>query len=242
MKILYINEYFTEKHKSGANIVAYNNYMQMKKMGFECYFFSNNLEPYIEKLNISQYYPTCHLEKNDSTSMLIFRINSVFNVQAKRQLKNVINKIKPDFVHIHGIMELSYSIIQVLKDKNIPYILTMHDAGIICPIYGTPTFCTQCAKNIFYVLYNRCSKNNIMASLYVAFRCYVAKKILKTYPPVQIIVPSEALKKYIQKSKQFENIDITIIPNSLDETFEQSIPNYNNGKYFLYVGNLSDNK
>lgn len=243
MKILYINEYFTEEIKTGANVIAYNSFFFTMEAGNECYFFSNNEGTPLKKQKYNNLFPKSHINRKGLFNTIKYRVNSIFNFEAKRNLEKVLKEIKPDIVHIHAIMELSYSIIVVLKKLNIPYIITVHDAGFICPVMGTKSIgCTRCSINIINSVINKCSRNNYFNSLYVALKFFISKKILKIYPPKVIISPSNALKQYINNTKYANNIPIVCVYNSLDVDFINISPNYENQDYFLFVGNLLDVK
>jgi len=44
----------------------------------------------------------------------------------------ILRKVKPDIVHIHHLIGLSATIPLILKEKNIPYIMTLHDFWYLC--------------------------------------------------------------------------------------------------------------
>lgn len=243
MKILYIHEYFTDSEKNGANIVAFSNYHYMKKNRNEVYFFAVDCKPYLEESYYNKYFPKGHLHKKGIINNIIYRINSIYNFQAKNNIKKILNSIKPDIIHIHSTLELSLSILKPIKDLNIPIVITVHDAGFSCPVMGTKTqYCTLCSESIFSCIKNKCSKNNYFCSIYMAFKFFINKYLIKKYRPNRLIIPSKALANYVKTSQFDNNIPITLIPNCLDTVFSDITPNYSNKKYFLFVGNLNNSK
>lgn len=239
MNLLIIHEYFTDSKKNGANIIAFNTYYAIKENGHYCYFFSNNLKPLLEEQNINNLFPKSHIHSNTFK----YRLNSLYNFRAERNLEKVIKEIKPDIVHIHSLLELSHSVINVLKKYNIPYVLTTHDAMLVCPVMGTKIqYCRQCSANIFNCIKNRCSKNNYFNSFYMALKFWINKQIIKHYEPAYIITPSYALNTYIQQTHFSKKSKYIVINNSLDKFFENTTPNYENKGYFLFVGQLLDIK
>lgn len=243
MKILFINEYFTENIKTGANIIAFNSYYQSLQGNNECYFYANNETPFLEEQEINKLFPISHINKKGILNKIIYRYNSIYNFSAQKNLEKILLKVKPDIVHIHAIMELSFSVILVLKKYNIPYVITVHDAGFVCPVMGTRMQqCTLCSINISNCLKNKCSRNNIFCSIYVALKFLIWKHLINLYPPKKLITPSLALKRYIEKTKYANNVEIKCIHNSLDKAFLKVFPHYQNKKYFLFVGNLLDVK
>lgn len=243
MKILYIHEYFTDKEKNGANIVAFSNYKFMKDKGHKVYFFAINSKPYLENLYFNKYFPKSHIHKKGILNNIIYRINSIYNISAKNNLHKLLNTIHPDIVHIHSTLELSLSILHPIKELNIPTVITVHDAGFSCPVMGTKIeYCYLCSKSIYNCIKNKCSRNNYFCSTYIALKFFINKYLIKKNKPKQLIVPSNALANYIKITKFDNGIPITVMPNCLDTVFEEVKPNYSNKKYFLFVGNLNNIK
>lgn len=244
MKILYIHEYFTDSQKNGANIVAFSNYELVKNSGHEVYFYSMDVSPYIEDNVLSRYFPLSHINKKGFINNIIYRVNSVYNVQAKKNLYKILKIIRPDIVHIHSTLELSLSILKPIKDFNIPIVMTVHDAGFVCPVMGgtQESLCTLCAKSKINCIKKKCSKNSYICSIYMTIKFWMNKFLIKKYKPNQLIIPSKALGKYIKMTNLDNAIPINIIPNCLDSEFNNINPNYTNRKYFLFVGTLIDEK
>ena len=242
LKVLYIHEYFTDSQKNGANIIAFNCYTKMVKQGNNVLFYANNQQPYIYEQNINELFPTSHINKKGVINKLIYRLNSIYNIEAQINLNQIIKSFKPDIVHIHSLLELSYSVVQTLNKYKIPYVITAHDSGYICPVMGTKILeCTLCKDNPIKCITKKCSKNNIFCSIYMAIKYCVMLNILKTYPPQKIITPSFALSKYLEQSNAYKN-RLVCINNSLDDCFLDVEPNYENKGYFLYVGGVIDIK
>ncbi len=238
MKILYINEFFTEVKKTGANVVAYFTYNIMKKYENEVYFFANSMQPFLVEQKINKYFPFAY-----GYNSLGYRINSLYNYKSQYNLERVLDIIKPDIVHIHAIEELSYSILKSIYKRKIPFVITVHDASFACPVMGTKQqFCTLCSNSIMNCVKNKCSRNNYFCSLYMAVRFMINKYLLKKYKPSKLILPSQALADYIRITKFDNNVPIVVLPNVLDEAFNDIKPSYTNKKYFLFVGSLLDEK
>ena len=242
-KILYISEFFSHSAISGASIVAFNNYYMMRDFGNECYFYATNLKPYLEEQSINDFFPESHIFLKDKVSSVKFRLNSLYNSKAKKNLEKVIEEIKPDVIHIHCPVELSFSIILAIKKYKIPYIITIHDPGFVCPILGTgEQKCTLCSKSLLNCVKKKCSRNNYFCSMYVAFKFWINKLLLNTYLPKKLLFPSKALKDYVESTKYRLNVSHSVFPNTLDKEYENIQPNYSNDRYFLFVGSLYNAK
>lgn len=238
MRILYINEYFTKDNKTGANIVAFITYECVKSKGHKTYFFASDHKPFCDNNSITDNFPKGH-----KYGSLLFRLNSLYNFQAKRQLNKVIKQINPDIIHIHVIEELSYSILSTIEKNNIPCVMTIHDASYSCPIMGSRMYlCYKCADSVINCIINKCSRNNYFFSLYMTLKFIINKYYIKKYRLKKLILPSQALANYIKTSGFDNNVPTIVLPNCLDVTFENVTPNYSNKKYFLFVGNLNNTK
>lgn len=60
----------------------------------------------------------------------------VWNFRASRMVKHILEKEKPDVVHIHNARGLSLSIFGMVKDMGFPLVFTAHDYSLICPRYS----------------------------------------------------------------------------------------------------------
>lgn len=131
--------------------------------------------------------------------------------------------------------------------KNIPTILTIHDAGLICPagtlMLGNKEFCNKnlCNKNnVLPCILNNCSAN-IEQSIRKSLRAVVERNFIKYID--KFITPSDALRNVVVKANiGINNEQIITINNFLEDSELNTIPNYTNKKYFLYVGRLSKEK
>jgi len=55
----------------------------------------------------------------------------LWNISAYIKIKNILKEEKPNLVHINGIMGFSPSVFSLLKDLQIPHVLTIHDLSLI---------------------------------------------------------------------------------------------------------------
>lgn len=239
MKILYIHEYFTDSEKNGANIVAFTCYdLTNNDKNNEVHFFATNKEPYINKEIYSKYFPSHYMSEKGFVNNIKYRINCIYNFEAKKNIEKLLSDFCPDIVHIHSVVELSYSILAPIAKRKIPIVMTVHDMGISCPVMGINGPCNKCLKHILNCIRLKCSKNNLFFSFYMALKFMVNKYLLNKYQISKYIAPSETLLKNID----INNSEKYCLSNCLDKTFNNVTPNYENKGYFLYVGGLIDVK
>lgn len=68
--------------------------------------------------------------KNNKSKKIIYKINRIlqmYNPFNKKKIKEILNKEKPDIVHLHMARKLSMSILKVCEEMNIPVISTLHE-------------------------------------------------------------------------------------------------------------------
>ena len=79
----------------------------------------------------------------DAASML-------YSLEAKRRLGRFLVRARPDVVHVHNIYhQLSASILDAARERDVPVVMTVHDYKLVCPRYdllrhGRP--CDACVE------------------------------------------------------------------------------------------------
>lgn len=164
----------------------------------------------------------------DSTSEIVLgkisTYNSIelYNHEYKILMEKVFKIIKVDFVHIHHLMHHYFDIIEMIKERQIPYIITLHDFYMVCPTFSLlengekycaenkECDCTQCLK---------ITRN---------FECNIIPEWRKVTHSVladakEVIVPSESTKEII--NKYFNDIKIKVIEHGVEKAvYEEIIP------------------
>ena len=146
-----------------------------------------------------------------------------------------------DIVHIHGIgRELSLSILDAIKDFDIPIVQTVHDYGLLCPntnFISKGDICERCKSHRYYnVVLRRCKRENLPASLLAGIETYFHYWKKTSERNVDIFIsPSKFLKN---KLREFGIRNrIVHIPNFINSVDLR--PNYSPGEYLLFSGRLT---
>ncbi len=132
-------------------------------------------------------------------------LNVVYSLEAKKKLREVILAEKPDIVHLHNFAhQISPSILPVLKELNIPTIMTMHDFKLACGAYGLSfngKFCEKCSGGRYYQCFlNKCIKNSMTKSLLITLEMYLHHRILHSYDQIKMFIsPSLFLKEKLRE-------------------------------------------
>lgn len=180
-------------------------------------------------------------------------VKVLYNYDAARRIKKIINKERPDIAHLHNIAhQISPAIIRVLRKYKIPIVQTLHDYKLICPnylLFSNNEICYGCEKGRYYnCLLKKCVKNSQAKSFLAVAEMYLHKNILKTYDDIDLfIAPSQFMKDVSIRFGVPEN-KIKVIYNFIDSSSNSSHPEPAGGfrtpneEYLLYFGRLSHEK
>ncbi|HDQ00139.1 MAG TPA: glycosyltransferase family 1 protein, partial [bacterium] len=164
-------------------------------------------------------------------------------IQAKERIAKLINKVKPDIVHLHMIdHQISPSILHSIKKHGIPVLQTAHQSKIICPNYrmynwSKNQICEKCLGGHFYhPIIEKCHKNSRMAGLLISFEAYLHSWIKIYKNNIDLYhVPSKFMgEKFIQAGVDPEKVKHIFYTINIDDY----PPRFENENYFVYYGRL----
>lgn len=244
MKILYINNY--NYMRGGAESVFLEEAELMKRHGHITYPFCRRHENNLPS-KYSGYFPgemvTDSIRPNISSLRSLSQI--FYSREARKCLAKMMQDIDIDVAHAHNIYSrLTSSVLDLLYEKNVPVLMTLHDYKLICPNYKLMyqgKICEECKNHKYYMAaWNKCHKDNTIASTLVSIESYFNHFFSRYKKNVRLFIsPSQFLK---QKLKEFgwPEEKIRCIPNFV--SLSEFVPKYDPGKYFLYLGRLSSEK
>jgi glycosyltransferase involved in cell wall biosynthesis len=203
-----------------------------------------NFESEYEKYFVSYINYAEEVKKKNFHSAIKVFTRSIYSTEAKRNIERLIKDEKPDIVHLNNIRHhLTPSIIYTIKKYNIPIVWTLHDYQLICPnisFLSHGRICERCRKRkYFWPPIVRCKKNSLLASAMAAIE-HSIQMITGVYDLIDAyICPSKFLKdKFVEygfKENKLYCLNHFIDSISINETEGQ-------GKYYLYIGRLSEEK
>lgn len=176
-------------------------------------------------------------------------INSLYNFEALRKFRSLVEQFKPDVVHIHNIFyQISPSFLKVTKERNIPVVGTLHDYHPVCAnnnLYHHGKLCRDCfSKSSLYIIRNRCYNESLKASI-LAYLSFSFRKISKIYEPlVDIwISPSRFLYDIIAAGG-FNKNKLRILPYIIESNMEEVLYKEENKDegYVLFSGRYETHK
>lgn len=172
-----------------------------------------------------------------------FRV--IYSFEAKKKITALIEKEKPDVVHINLVhRHLTLSIVRAIKKFNIPVVFTLHDVNCICPnhtMLSENKVCEDCLKgNCTSCIKKKCVKNSTAKSLLSAVEALNYKR-MRVYDDVDLyICPSDFYRKKHQESGITKSKIIhkkNFLPLGTEFSCETK-----HEDYFLYFGRLSQEK
>lgn len=244
MKILLVNKF--HYIKGGSETYYFGLGELLKEKGHEVIYFSMK-----DDRNFpcgQEGYFTEHMDFNgkmDKIRMLQTGMKILYSREAKKKISALIQKEKPDVVHLNLFQrQLTHSIIDAVTKYHIPIVYTAHDLNCICPNYMMLThgnICEACKSGHYGACFrNQCIKDSSVKSLLSAAEAYLYKW-KKTYQKIDLFITPSAFYK-----RKIEEAAITTSPVIHMKNFLPAKSVYQaveeNDSYFLYFGRLSKEK
>lgn len=241
-RILIVNKFLY--YKGGAETYAIKVGETLKKRGYEVEYFGMYSAKNVvgNELNIYTSEMDFHTK---SLKKILYPFSIIYSIDAKRKIRKIIEKFKPDIIHLNNInFQLTPSIIEEANRKKIPVVQTVHDYQMICPnhlLYNKNGICEKCIKGSKWncTKYN-CIHDSKVKSIIGSLEAILYTKILKTYKKVnKYICPSNFIEKQLLKQKDYMGKTKTL-HNFIELTdIDFSCPK---DDYVLFFGRLSEEK
>lgn len=237
MKILLVNKF--HYLRGGSEKYYFELANLLKRKGHTVAFFSMK-HPENITTGDKEYFVD-EIDLNTGSKLKAFDV--IYSKTNKKLMTKALDEFKPDIVHINNFQrQLSASIIDAIKEKNIPIVMTAHDLNPICPasimLYdGKP--CEDClTKGYTQCIKKKCNKGSTLKSIigYAEKKYYDCHRVFKKVDC--IISPSEFNKKQFIKGKLNCN-EIKVLHNFVNESEHNE---YVLGDYAFYFGRLSKEK
>lgn len=244
MKVLLINKFLYPK--GGDASITFSIGELLKEKGNEVYFWGmedlrNVKLPYSEYFisNIDYYKEMSLIDKIRLACQIIYSFN------AKKQLKKMLEIIKPDIIHLHSIAhQISPSILHTIKKLHIPVVMTLFDYKLVCPYWYLLRRTKPCEKcrngKYFWCFIHRCTMGSYLKSFINTLEMYIHHKFFHIYSLIDIFIsPSRFLINKMQKMGFLRRIYYFCNYFNLREY----IPDYTySEKNLCYFGRISEEK
>ncbi len=240
MKVLLVNKFHW--NKGGSEKYYFELGELLKAHGHEVAYFSMENEKNVKTGDKEYFVPAFDL--NNSSKLRALDV--IYNKKNGEIMEKALDEFKPDIVHLNNFQrQLSASIIEPCKKRNIPIVFTAHDVQAICPAItmmdDDKNVCELCMGGKYTnCIKKSCNKGSKLKSVLGALEGYYYRKH-KIYSEKidYIITPSEFYRdKFIEDG--INKNKIQAIHNSI-EMNDYNVKTVDDG-YALYFGRLSKEK
>lgn len=251
MKILQINKYLYSR--GGAEQHMLDLTKLLEDHGDEVLHFSTKDVRNISN-DYAEFFPDSvelsNINKLSLGEKIRFGAKIIYNRQAAKKLEEFLDRNSVDIAHIHNIYHhISPSILPVLKKRNIPVVMTIHDYKLLSPNYklyyngkidmdDTRGWYLSCIKH-------RCIDGSLAKSTLLTAEMIFHHKIMQYYERYvdHFIAPSQFVKD-IFVSCGWDKKKITVLHHFLPSSVTPivSASSAPSSHQFVYVGRLSEEK
>lgn len=246
MKILLINKF--HYMKGGTETFHFALAEALEAQGHEVIFFSMQDNRNIPCNQTGYFVKKVDYNDNDINFLnkIKLGISLIYSVEAKRKIKALIEQEKPDIAHISLLhRQLSFSVVDELKNHNIPIVMHLHELSAICPAYTMlrpdGSICERCLGGDFKnCVTNKCMKGSYGKSLLA----YIEAKFLRYgnyYNKIDLYIAECDFYKELAERSKFTASPIIRMNNFLPVNQIYQVSNINGG-YILYFGRYAREK
>ncbi len=156
-----------------------------------------------------------------------WHIINMFHFGAERRVKEILETEKPDVVHTHNLMGLSFLIPRVINALGIHHVHTVHDVQLVEP-----------SGVILKSKENSLRYNGLPTQIY----SFITKKLFGS--PDVVISPSKFLYKFYSSRDFFNKSKFVVVRNPVPFDLNINTDNIEKPKEltFLYIGQVEDHK
>ncbi len=188
---------------------------------------SDDLKIYRIKPKNTFFYTEAH--KHDFLSRFLWHIVDTFNFSVSSEVKKILTWEKPDIVHTHNLMGLSFLIPRTIRSLDIRHIHTVHDVQLVEP-----------SGIILKKEENSWRYTGWPTRVYT----WIMKKLFAS--PEVVISPSQFLLDFYKERGFFASSKFVVVRNPM--TFSEGKGERGKGKgendlfSFLYLGQIEEHK
>lgn len=249
LNILHINN--IHYLRGGSEAVCFNTADILDKHSHRSFFFSMS-HPQNQYCDTKDYFaPYVDVSSNGNGFVNKLKTASrvLYSFEAKKCLSRLLADYPVDIAHLHNIYyELSSSVIDILKERNIPMVMTLHDYKPVCASYSMLVDekpCEACSGGrYFHAIKKKCVKDSLAKSMIATLEMYLHNKIRDVYANICAIISPSIFLKYKLGEMGFKK-EIIYLPNFIDSERFNNISEDEKpfqGNSLVYFGRLSPRK
>jgi len=170
--------------------------------------------------------------------------SGIYSWSAKRRMRHLLNKHRPDVVHVHNLYPLvSPSVLGKCRRAGVPVVMTVHNYRLICPngLHMTAgQVCEKCRGGCEYWCVLRNCEGSLPKSIGYALRGWVARKRRMFLDNVTMYAALTEFQRQRLIAEGFPAERIAVIPNMVGG--DGYAAEAAGGDYVAYVGRMSPEK
>jgi len=168
----------------------------------------------------------------------------VYNIRASEQMRQLIEKDRPDIVHVHSVYPMfSPSVLVACRHAGVPVVMTVHSHGLTCPTWNhlyKGRVCEDCVGGHEYRCVLKNCRNNIFESSAYALRSAVARQFRLFHDNVSVLIALTPFAKARLLQAGFREEQIVVVPNPTSVSDTAADPQA--GQYVAFAGRVSPEK
>ncbi len=236
MKICIINNLYPPNARGGAEQVVSKTVEGLVHAGHDVVVITTtpdgdwseaNDQVTIYRFKPRNIYYYIHAHKHNILFRFMWHVVNMFHVGAARHVKKILQIEKPDVVHTHNLMGLSFLIPRIIKQLGLRHLHTVHDVQLVEP------------SGVIL-------KSEETSWRYNGFPTKIYSWITRTLfgSPDVVISPSQFLLDFYSSRNFFKNSPYVVVRNPIPFDFSSERHNLEKGEKFrlLYVGQIEHHK
>lgn len=247
-----VNYYVNNKYRKNVLIVAHEFMKKEQKLvGGTVLHIYDLISRLRDKMNFHVLYPENGKFRvksffADSTAEVVLgKVTSYENVMThnyeyRNLVKKVFDFIHVDFVHVHHIMYQYFDIFDLIQEKKIPYIVSLHDFYFICPTFALLENDERyCGENPNCDCLNCLKKLRNVEGNFIQEWRKLSEKALRNAE--KIITPTDSVKNIV--NRYFKDLPIQTIEHGVEKIeYEFEKAEEKDKKNIAFIGGINQLK
>jgi glycosyltransferase involved in cell wall biosynthesis len=254
MRILEVNHGYPPRYNAGSELYTQTTAIGLASRGHTVAVFTREEDPYSPDFTVIK-------EPDELDESIVVYLANHARSRDRYQhrgmdeaFRRVLQKFKPDIVHVNHLNHLSVGILQVTSDENIPLVFTLHDYWLACPrgqflqmALGEPCVYPECPGQDDERCSNHCMSriwggvdpeaDHIYWTKWVHTRMNEVKRLSKLVD--LFISPSHYLRKRIINELNLQPEKVVYEPYGFDATrLADRVRGKETGYTFGYIGRI----